>query len=473
MSQAKWFRVAAAVAIGALMLAYSQTRAFAWDEGYHLVAAMLIKAGKRPYLDFCFPQTPLNTYWNAGWMRLLGESWRAIHVVAAVLCCATAWLASGWARTRFPDAAWRGAAALAVILTVGLNVLIIQYGEIGQAYALTLILIVTAFRLAVTAVESGRITLAALAGLAAGGGAAATLLSAPIGVVLLVWILVYNQAGDRWKKAAALVAGEVLAFLPLILLFIQDPRKVFFNVVEYQLLYRQVAWEGAIGHDAAVWIAWLDSSHGLLLALLAAGGLLWVQFRSGWERARRAEFYLCAWLAVALMLHISNAHPTFKQYYMLAVPFLAILASACLYAIAPRARWQVAVLGVVLVMGLAKTIAEEDAYTWPKLEPLARLIDRVTPPGAPVLADENIYFLAHRLPPPGLELNDSHKLDFPKDKADWLHLVSEAEIERRIEAGDYATVESCGEYEGFDQSAVTVYQQKKDAANCKVYWDRK
>ena len=31
------------------------------------------KAGKTPYLDFFFPQAPLNAYWNAGWMRLFGE----------------------------------------------------------------------------------------------------------------------------------------------------------------------------------------------------------------------------------------------------------------------------------------------------------------------------------------------------------------------------------------------------------------
>ncbi|HMB35089.1 MAG TPA: hypothetical protein VKV41_13705, partial [Methylomirabilota bacterium] len=46
----------------AAFLVYSQTRAFAWDESYHLLAAQLILAGKTPYLDFCFPQSPLNAY---------------------------------------------------------------------------------------------------------------------------------------------------------------------------------------------------------------------------------------------------------------------------------------------------------------------------------------------------------------------------------------------------------------------------
>ena len=69
----------------AAFLIYATTRAFTWDESYHLLAAQLIGAGKTPYLDFCFPQTPLNAYWNAAWMRLLGQSWRVPHILAALL----------------------------------------------------------------------------------------------------------------------------------------------------------------------------------------------------------------------------------------------------------------------------------------------------------------------------------------------------------------------------------------------------
>src|SRR5579872_7438397 len=64
------------IAIAAGLLWYAQTLAFTEDEGFHLLAAQLVKGGMRPYLDFFFPQTPLNAYWNAWLMRLLGESWR-------------------------------------------------------------------------------------------------------------------------------------------------------------------------------------------------------------------------------------------------------------------------------------------------------------------------------------------------------------------------------------------------------------
>src|SRR6476660_4487410 len=83
------FLCSALVLLTAGLVVYSQTKAFAWDEGFHILAAQMIKHGKRPYLDFVFSQTPLNAYWNAGWMAVFGESWRVPHAIAA-LCSAGA-----------------------------------------------------------------------------------------------------------------------------------------------------------------------------------------------------------------------------------------------------------------------------------------------------------------------------------------------------------------------------------------------
>src|ERR1700716_2963141 len=100
-----WWLCAAVALLGATLLAYSQTAAFAWDEGFHLLAAQLIKSGKRPYIDFCFPQTPLNAYWNTAWMRVFGESWHTAHAAAALATTAAILLAAQFLST------WRLAAA--------------------------------------------------------------------------------------------------------------------------------------------------------------------------------------------------------------------------------------------------------------------------------------------------------------------------------------------------------------------------
>ena len=64
------------------LVVYSQTRAYTGDEGFHLLTDQLIRSGMRPYLDFCYPQASLNNYWNALWMNVFGESWRAGSVFA-------------------------------------------------------------------------------------------------------------------------------------------------------------------------------------------------------------------------------------------------------------------------------------------------------------------------------------------------------------------------------------------------------
>ena len=185
-------------ALAAGLMAYGQTLAFTEDEGFHLVAAQLIKAGMRPYLDFCFPQTPLNAYWNAFWMRVFGESWRTAHALASLETWTAVVLASQFVLTRLPERAWRVAGAMAATVMIGCIINLVDFGPLGQAYGMCLFTTVCAFRLAVAAVERPKWWLAAAAGAFAGVGAASSLLSALVGPVLLVWVWRSNRAGSRW-----------------------------------------------------------------------------------------------------------------------------------------------------------------------------------------------------------------------------------------------------------------------------------
>jgi hypothetical protein len=151
--------------VSAALILYSQTYAFGWDEGFHILAAQLIAAGKRPYLDFCFPQTPLNAYWSAAWMRIFGGSWRVTHILATLLTAAAAMLTADFVFTRFPVLPWRLGVALAAAAMVALNDTVVEYGTVGQAYGICLFLIVAAFRVAILAVDRKAPWLAAAAGL--------------------------------------------------------------------------------------------------------------------------------------------------------------------------------------------------------------------------------------------------------------------------------------------------------------------
>lgn len=266
--------------IAGLLLLYSQTNAFTWDEGFHVLTAQLIKHGKKPYLDFVFSQTPLNAYWNAGWMFLFGESWRGLHAIASLCSAAAVVLAAGYIRSRFPVPEWRLPGTMAASLFVGLNVLVVRYGGVAQAYGLCLLAITAAYRLTVASAERERAGSVIGAGFCCGAAAASSLLTAPTGAVLLLWLLRHRQPGKRLPTLLFFLLGGLIPFLPLLWLAAQGPRRVFFGVVEYNFLYRLLDWPGATSQNVDVLGSWVDSGQGLLLVLLAAGGLLWIHFRS-------------------------------------------------------------------------------------------------------------------------------------------------------------------------------------------------
>jgi hypothetical protein len=463
--------------LSAGLLVYSQTAAFAWDEGFHLLAAQLIRAGKRPYLDFLFSQTPLNAYWNAMWMSLFGESWRTAHAVAALCISGAVMLMADFVFLRFPDPRWRLAAAILAAALFGMNVAVLEYGTIGQAYGLCLLLISAAFRCSMLAIEKKGLLWPCLAGLCAGAAAASSLLTSALTPVLLLWLIWNSPPGRKITGALSFGIGVTTAFVPLLILFFKAPSVVLFDVVQYNLLYREVHWPGVTQQNIGVFLSWIDSSHALLLALLSLAGLAFIKRSAGWEQRLRRDLYLCAWVALALGMHISSARPTFQRYYLLLVPFLAPLATVGLYwAVShlhttQRPFWPVFATVLFIAAGAAKLIHEgQDNFTWKDFDGVSREVAQSVPADAPLYADEHVYFLTHHPPPPGLELHDSHKLDLPPDRARELHLVPMREIERRIRAGEFSAVEGCDEDRIGDIDLHRIYSQKKDAGECFAFF---
>jgi len=471
---------ALAALVAAVLGFYAQTRAFAWDEGWHLLAAQSINRGKRPYLDFCYSQTPLNAYWNAGWMRLFGGTWHTPHAAAGAMTALAVLLIAGYLLRRFPEQGWRAPAAAFAVCGFGLNIMVVEFGTIGQAYALCLFLIVSAFLFTVAAVDREAPWFPAAAGLAAGAAANCSLLTAPVAPVLLVWLLVCNRAGNRWAKLGTFAAGAAVACAPLAWLFVQGPHQTIFNVLHYNLLYRQREWDGALAHNLGEWFAWVGSPQALMLGSLAVAGVLFVRKRSGWERARRREFYLCAWLALTLMLHISTATPTFRRYYLLAVPFIAILACAGLYDVGSRLgspdRPWLPVLMASLLTGACltqKLIDGWDDFSWHTAENIAAKVKQVTPPEAVLFADEPIYFVTRHVPPPGMELEDSHKLDFPPAEARLLHVIPKKELDRQLKAGVFDVIEISNDDERIDKLGLKkMYAHSAEVEDYEILWGK-
>ena len=470
--------------IAAVLIVYSQTRAFVWDEGFHLIAASLIAAGESPYLDFCFPQTPLNAYWNAALMRIFGVNWQMPHLFAALFIVAAVALAADFVLSRFPVQRWRVACAACAAVFIGFNTVVLEFGPVAQAYGICMFFGMAAFRAAVAAVGKTRWLLPAFAGAMAGTAAASSLLTAPLVPVLLFWIWLYNRAGNRWKKSLAFVCGAVIPFVPVLRLFLKAPRQTLFNIVQYQAIYRRVDWPGATLHDVSALSGWTVSTQGLMMILLAAAGLLFVYKQADgdehWDRVRRAEFYLAGWLAAAMALFIATAHPTFERYFIVMVPFAGILAAIGLYSVGSRLAgvnrpWAAAALAISLTtLALGRTELDDlDSTTWKDYREISEKVAAVTPPGTPMYVDELVYFSLHRKPPSGMEFSYSHKLQLPGEQEALFHIVSERELGEQLQHGRFETVQSCKDdfIEKFKLSSL--YSNKIDVQDCTIFWGKK
>ena len=469
---------AVALLASAGMLLYAVTRSFVWDEGFHLVAAQLIAAGKRPYLDFCFPQTPLNAYWNAAWFRLFGQNWRVPHVAAALLLIGCLTLLTHYLLSRFPIPRWRTPATIAALLLFSCNATLVQFGPIAQAYAMCIFGTFAAFRLSTKAVERETPAWAFLAGLFASIAAASSLLSAPVSGVLLVWLFLQNRNGSRLAKLAAFGSGSAIPFIPVLWLFMQAPRQVFFNIIQYQTLFRRADWATATEHDVDVLTSWSGSSPALCLSLFAIAGTIFAARRTDLGSRIRRELYLCAWISAALIAYISTAHPTFVRYYIIAIPFLAVLAAHGFYFSASRLfspehpGWPAFSLAVITVVALFHALYNDrDAATWQRYEEIASKVASVTPQNARLFADEQVYFLLKRAPPPGMEFSYSHKLQLPPSEETALHIISEKELQQQLKAGGFKTFESCNDDRIDDWGIAKIYKSRADISDCSVFWD--
>jgi len=428
------------------LLAFSQTMAGYRDEGLHLLAAQLVDIGRRPYLDFFFQHTPLFTYLNAACLRIFGPSWRAPHALAALLTGAAILLVADFVYSRLRAPAWRPAGAITAALLMGLNTLVIRFGTISQPYAPCLFFGAASFRLTVEAAEASTGLVSFWAGIGAGAAVASSLLAVPMGPILLVWLIWRTSGADRLKKCLQFLAGGVIPFLPLLWLAAQGPRQVLFDVTEFHLFYRGLAFlpsSGLFRWDLGVVTGWLHSTQGLVLAGL---GALCIVAASDWEERQRAELYLCAWLTVGLGLYIAAAHPTFEQYFVLLAPFLSITAALGLYAIGSRlwpARHPAWLALALAGLFCLQTYQQRGLLypCWRQIEAVAQAINQVAPQKGEVYADyESVYFAAGRLPPSGLENSFAPVLRLPPAFAARLHVVPQSQVDGWLAGGRFAAV---------------------------------
>jgi hypothetical protein len=466
------------------LVLFSQTLAFYPDEGFHLLAAQLILAGKKPYVDFLYPQTPIWAYVDAGWMKIFGDTWRSSHMLAALLTGGSIILSASFVFERIPESKWRLSAALIVAILIGLDTTVIGFGTIGQAYGICLFLTTAAFRIAVKGVSQKEPSLLLWAGLCAGGSAGSSLLSAPVLPILLVWTA-WRSSGRCSTPCIWFLVGAGISFLPVVWLALLAPYQTLFNTFDYHFFYRSISADNlfALHVNFRTLTELLNSGQFMLQIVFAGMGLLFILIHSEWEAEQKSEFYLCGLLAVGLGLFLVAVPATFNQYFVLLVPFVSILAAVGLLAAAswlrPPGRPALLVPAVLalFVGGLPWWLSLQHnrrCCTWPKLAEVAKAVNYITPPDGLISADSYIYFAAQRTPPSGLENGDSHKLQLSPSRSASLHVVPRAKLYEWIAAGRFATVATCAATDDWiDETGVRkVYREHTTINGCDIFWSK-
>ena len=429
------------------LLTFSQLGGiFDGDEGLHLVAAQLVQAGRTPFVDFFYWHQPLYLYVAAGWMSVVADGWRGLHALSAVLTAATAFLIGGYVPRTPEREAWRPWTNALAVLLFALNVLVVKWGTMAHNYALCMLLGMAAFRAATSAVSRESERLAFCAGLCAGGATATSLLMAPIGPMLGLWLVAQRRVTRRRRALSAFLLGLPVAFIPLGVLALQAPDRTTFGVLTHHLYFR-VPFTDPTALQVETLTGWVRSPQAVLLIALCGVGLL-ALWRQGTRGQRLPmELSLCAALACGLALFAAIAHPpAHTVYFVIASPFVAVLGSyaACSVGRDVAAQRLIAcAVAAVFVLGLMIPFYRERMWRsdWARIERFAAEVSRVTPAdGEFYTTFPFIYVAARRAPPAGTENFWASEMTLPRERFEALGVLPIDDVTAAIRSGRYRSL---------------------------------
>ncbi len=299
------------------------------DEGYYGLAARLVSEGQHPYADFFYPQAPLLPYVYAPAARLVGApqlpDLRYLSVAFGVAAVALLALWAGRAHGKRP---WL---AVSTVWLVASDPELITWLVTVKTYALTGLAVALAVLASQRAGGGGRRAWwwAGVGGLAMGLGASTRALLAPAAVAPALWWLLAPR-DRRPGPAAAWLLGAALGAAPLVITFLHDADRFWFNNVGYhQLRFSALEHAPLVVRAAAA----LET---LLLAVLANPGLLLLTALAAWGLRPRRPGAAAADPAVAPSLVMAATYtvscllpdPVHMQYVTGVLPLLLVPAAA-------------------------------------------------------------------------------------------------------------------------------------------------
>ena len=449
----------------------------AFGDTYHLLAAQMVAAGRKPYLDFFVQQVPLYPLICGAWLRIFGTSWQAANLFSGLLICGSAALVARIAQRIYGESEWAAKGSIIAVLLFGLNLLVAQSGDDAQPYALCMFFCLAAWLAALD--QRPTATRTFLAGLAAGAAVNTSLLASPFFLTLTGWCVAQTAQPDRFRRLLWLAGGAAVASIPLAYLAMLAPAQAWFDIVEFQLFYRTAAPglpKNIVAHNLHENLDWVRSIQGAVLVLLSLSGSLLLFDRKAPAATRRSVGYAVS-IAAVWALYLALVPLTWQMYFVLVIPYASLLAAAGLGQLCARAKlsqWSskivvstILLYSLGLAIPLVAGVISRRPGRWAPPEDAARIVNAHTSPNEPVYSDdESIYVAARRIPPRGLENRFGAVLRLPGGEIN----------EDQLRAGGFAAVVLAKENNDARIQGIRGggrYQQSTETKDYVVFWKPK
>ncbi|RMG39307.1 MAG: hypothetical protein D6719_13665 [Candidatus Dadabacteria bacterium] len=342
--QSRAIAVLFAVIFCGFYLWISAERIVAPDEGYYLYAARMVSEGFLPYKDFFYPQAPLFPFAYGVLFKLFGCSWHVARFFSALLA-----LITGALLARYCKRKWGAVGFWLAGLLYFLSLFVSSWYTTAQTYSLSVFFLFLSFYLLSGGTENRRIF---LAGLFFGLSVETRLFFIALWpfFIPLFWGAEEKKGFDRFFRFSL---GVITALLPLIIWYLFDPERVFYNNIGYHLNRSSQSLAEALNHKLHILSVIFGFSEsvkfsGFQLALLLWAALLSVADSLMRRRAPDAAVYLAFGIVAISFLPT----PPYVQYFSAAIPFLVVAAVSFLKMVYESARGSVRFRRVSVVIPL-------------------------------------------------------------------------------------------------------------------------
>lgn len=403
------------------MVPAAALRAIDQDEGYFAIAVKVVAHGKAPYVSFWFPQAPLMPYVYGGWQQIFHESWYVLRGLSVLLtialgCAVYLHIARRWSSRRLATL------GVVVFATMPLG---FQWFPTAKTYALSTLFLFAAYLWAASSSTRAWFVSGIFLGLAVD----TRLLVASAVIVFLVYAR---------RHAGQLLVGLAIGLLPTLWFFVIGPARFLNDTLASQTTRRHMTLTDNLYQKTRIVARVLVEPHFLFLAAIA----LLLAVLSIRRRKR-----LPMSVAIAATLGLTNLLPTpsYAQYFVTLIPFLAIATIELIDLLGIAAKViELRVLAIAAVLlalpagwSLHHTTSSSSKRQVSDVRAVSRAVDRLTHDDEIVLAFwPGFVYESHARQIPGLESDfapaavDNNHLS-PARAAKY-HMLSGLEIRKAI-----------------------------------------